>query len=177
MPAAAAPTPPSTSSATAPAANRQATAPLPLWGPGMYMKTALVPKGARAVRLSNGAGDGKSKDLLRKSLFRCGPSALACCAGKCSRIFSASHPAGFDPHHPARLRKRLWSPKGARAVNLSCGAGDGNRTRVISLEGWGSTIELRPQDMVGTTGFEPATSCSQSRRATKLRHVPKVLSS
>ena len=63
---------------------------------------------------------------------------------------------------------------------LTCGftgAGDGNRTRVISLEGWGSTIELRPQDMVGTTGFEPATSCSQSRRATKLRHVPKVLSS
>lgn len=33
------------------------------------------------------------------------------------------------------------------------------------------------RDMVGTTGFEPATSCSQSRRATKLRHVPKVLSS
>ena len=26
--------------------------------------------------------------------------------------------------------------------------------------------------MVGTTGFEPATSCSQSRRATRLRHVP-----
>ena len=25
-----------------------------------------------------------------------------------------------------------------------CGAGDGNRTRVISLEGWGSTIELLP---------------------------------
>ena len=24
------------------------------------------------------------------------------------------------------------------------GAGDGNRTRVISLEGWSSTIELRP---------------------------------
>ena len=62
-------------------------------------------------------------------------------------------------------------------LKLSFGAGDGNRTRVISLEGWGSTIELRPQDMVGTTGFEPATSCSQSRRATKLRHVPKVLSS
>ena len=32
---------------------------------------------------------------------------------------------------------------------LACkflGAGDGNRTRVISLEGWGSTIELRPQE-------------------------------
>jgi hypothetical protein len=25
------------------------------------------------------------------------------------------------------------------------GAGDGNRTRVASLEGWGSTIELRPR--------------------------------
>ena len=27
------------------------------------------------------------------------------------------------------------------------GAGDGNRTRMTSLEGWGSTIELRPQDL------------------------------
>ena len=69
------------------------------------------------------------------------------------------------------------SQKETKPLNQSYGAGDGNRTRVISLEGWGSTIELRPQDMVGTTGFEPATSCSQSRRATKLRHVPKVLSS
>ena len=33
------------------------------------------------------------------------------------------------------------------------------------------------KNMVGTTGFEPATSCSQSRRATKLRHVPKNLGS
>ena len=78
---------------------------------------------------------------------------------------------------PGTLMKMALVLKGIRAIHLSCGAGDGNRTRVISLEGWGSTIELRPQDMVGTTGFEPATSCSQSRRATKLRHVPKVLSS
>ena len=28
------------------------------------------------------------------------------------------------------------------------------------------------RDMVGTTGFEPAASCSQSTRATRLRHVP-----
>ena len=74
--------------------------------PGTYIKTALVPKGARAVKLSCGAGDGKSKDLLRKSLFRCGPSALACCAGKCSRIFLAPHPGGFDSRRPARKRKR-----------------------------------------------------------------------
>ncbi len=26
---------------------------------------------------------------------------------------------------------------------------------------------------VGTAGFEPAASCSQSRRATRLRHVPR----
>lgn len=64
----------------------------------------------------HGAGDGKSKDLLHKSLFRCGPSALACCAGKCSRIFSASHPGGFDPRHPTRLRKRLWSQKGSKPL-------------------------------------------------------------
>src|SRR5512137_1014553 len=28
--------------------------------------------------------------------------------------------------------------------------------------------------MVGATGFEPATSCSRSRRATKLRYAPSV---
>src|SRR5215470_16164385 len=27
--------------------------------------------------------------------------------------------------------------------------------------------------MVGATGFEPATSCSRSRRATKLRYAPR----
>ena len=45
-----------------------------------------------------------------------------------------------------------------------CGAGTGNRTRVSSLEGWCSTIELHPQ-MVGVTGIEPATSWSQTTRA------------
>ena len=30
-------------------------------------------------------------------------------------------------------------------------------------------------EMVGMTGFEPATSCSQSRRATKLRHIPTAI--
>ena len=30
--------------------------------------------------------------------------------------------------------------------HLRFGAGDGNRTHVTSLEGWGSTIELHPQD-------------------------------
>ena len=75
--------------------------------PRTLTKMAPVPKGTGAIHLSYGAGDGKSKDLHRKSLFRCGPSALACCAGKCSRIFSAPHPGVFDSRHPARKRKRL----------------------------------------------------------------------
>ncbi len=56
------------------------------------------------------------------------------------------------------------------------GAGDGCRTRVTSLEGWSSTVELHPQMgetvAVGEGGFEPPASCPQSRRATKLRHSP-----
>lgn len=42
-------------------------------------------------------------------------------------------------------------------VRVITGAGDGNRTRVISLEGWGSTIELRPRygrdDRIRTCGI------------------------
>ena len=39
---------------------------------------------------------------------------------------------------------------------ISYGAGDGNRTRVSSLEGWCSTIELHPQihlSAVSAIGF------------------------
>jgi hypothetical protein len=35
------------------------------------------------------------------------------------------------------------------------GAGDGNRTRVISLEGWGSTIELLPPGSSGCVSVTP----------------------
>jgi hypothetical protein len=31
--------------------------------------------------------------------------------------------------------------------------------------------------LVGTAGFEPATPCSQSRCAAKLRHVPLLMAS
>ena len=47
------------------------------------------------------------------------------------------------------------------------GAANGNRTRVVSLEGSHSTIELPPRTLyivVGVAGFEPAIFCSQSRR-------------
>src|SRR5438067_3373914 len=41
-------------------------------------------------------------------------------------------------------------------------------------------VELRAAEqaparkLVGARGFEPPTSCSQSRRATRLRHTPKI---
>ena len=55
------------------------------------------------------------------------------------------------------------------------GAGDGNRTHVTSLEGWSSTIELHPREIVvGAAGFEPATPCSQGRCSTKLSHAPQT---
>ena len=50
-------------------------------------------------------------------------------------------------------------------------AGDGNRTHVSSLEGWCSTIELHPQS-IGVTGFEPATSWSQTRRSSQAEPHP-----
>ena len=51
-------------------------------------------------------------------------------------------------------------------------AGDGNRTHVSSLEGWCSTIELHPH-IIGVTGFEPATSWSQTRRSSQAEPHPE----
>ena len=59
-------------------------------------------------------------------------------------------------------------------------AGDGNRTHVSSLEGWCSTIELHPHicarencfSQIGVTGFEPATSWSQTRRSSQAEPHP-----
>ena len=143
----------------------------------MYMKTALAPNGAKAVKTILRSGRREVQGFASQtlvSLRAIGPCVLR---WKMLTHFLSFAPCRVRFPSPGTLMKMALVPKGIRAIQLSYGAGDGNRTRVISLEGWGSTIELRPQDMVGTTGFEPATSCSQSRRATKLRHVPKVLSS
>ena len=56
---------------------------------------------------------------------------------------------------------------------ISNGAGNENRTRTNSLEGCSSTIKLYLQ-MVGKTGFEPATSWSQTKRSTKLSYFPNA---
>ena len=64
--------------------------------------------------------------------------------------------------------------EGRCSIQLSYGhmrAGDGNRTHVSSLEGWCSTIELHPH-VVGVTGFEPATSWSQTRRSSQAEPHP-----
>jgi hypothetical protein len=69
--------------------------------------------------------------------------------------------AGFDPETVSELGKhptrRYYSPvndTGRNQPNKNSkfvtelqkhGAGDGNRTRMTSLEGWSSTIELRPR--------------------------------
>ena len=47
---------------------------------------------------------------------------------------------------------------------FSTGAGDGNRTRMTSLEGWSSTIELRPQ--------RPRPGAAVTRQAYRLRRHP-----
>jgi hypothetical protein len=45
-----------------------------------------------------------------------------------------------------------------------CGAGDENRTRTTSLEGWGSTIELHPQRRVRRRGRQSHDAMTGERR-------------
>src|SRR5919106_3710599 len=81
----------------------------------------------------------------------------------------------------------LRSPLNGKFCELACPAGLEPTTP--SLEGWcsirlsyGQSRTCRPQArknearMVGVRGFEPPTSCSQSKRATRLRHTPKKAS-
>ena len=48
-----------------------------------------------------------------------------------------------------------------------------NRSDVSGSDGSG-LHQMPSGGKLGATGFEPATSCSQSRRATELRHAPMV---
>ena len=74
-------------------------------------------------------------------------------------------------YRPYSLTTSVYHIRTASENGQKNGAGEGNRTLVTSLEGWGSTIELHPH-MVGAAGFEPATPWSQARCATKLRYAP-----
>jgi hypothetical protein len=79
------------------------------------------------------------------------------------------------------LRRLLLCPTELRGPDGSPDprAGEGNRTPTTSLEGWSSAFELHPLSGrsiacgVGLAGFEPATPCSQSRCAAKLRYSPR----
>ena len=83
----------------------------------------------------------------------------------------------LTPHEPEGIRTpdpRLRRPLLYPAELQTQKAGDGNRTHVSSLEGWCSTIELHPHT-VGVTGFEPATSWSQTRRSSQAEPHPEGL--
>ena len=73
--------------------------------------------------------------------------------------------------YPAELQTLMKLTPCSSSLQLGCKkAGDGNRTHVSSLEGWCSTIELHPH--IGVTGFEPATSWSQTRRSSQTEPHP-----
>ena len=88
-----------------------------------------------------------------------------------------TEPEGIRTPDP-RLRRPLLYPAELQTHQ----AGDGNRTHVSSLEGWCSTIELHPHILlrtveglwktIGVTGFEPATSWSQTRRSSQAEPHP-----
>jgi hypothetical protein len=61
--------------------------------------------------------------------------------------------------------------KANTAILISC-----SRISVLSVLPYGQTQAeyLYFLFKIGMTGFEPAASCSQSRRATKLRYIPEI---
>ena len=60
------------------------------------------------------------------------------------RVFQMVPGEGVEPSHPfgRQILSLLRLPFRHPGMD---GAGEGNRTLVTSLEGWGSAIELRPQ--------------------------------
>jgi hypothetical protein len=68
------------------------------------------------------------------------------------------------PATPVRPERRTGASRGARRPEgrgVVRRAGDGNRTRVASLEDWGSTIELRPRGSFGHTTRVPREGAAE----------------
>ena len=66
------------------------------------------------------------------------------------------------------------SPPTKTQAKAEFGAGDGNRTRVNSLEGYRTTIVLHPL-VVARAGFEPAISGLKGRRPSPLDERARML--
>jgi hypothetical protein len=76
-------------------------------------------------------------------------------------------PADPGPHDP------LGISHSSADLGFLSGAGDGNRTRMASLEGWGSTIELRPRNRSGGASHLPA--CIAYRTGLACETAPRHL--
>ncbi len=99
--------------------------------------------------------------------------------GGCAEVPGASQrvsPRGRTPGTSSTLwRTRSRTLESTPTWAGTMGAGDGNRTRMTSLEGWGSAIELRPRDLPGAVGagrsspvayrFLPPARTGRSRQA------------
>ncbi len=74
--------------------------------------------------------------------------------------------ARWENPHPGRACRR--PNRSGQSLVLECEGGrrfDGSKSRI-------TTPRTHTGRMVGTTGFEPATSCSQSKCSTRLSYVP-----
>jgi hypothetical protein len=107
------------------------------------------------------------------------------CQARLAGFEPATH--GLEVRCSIQLSYRRTSPHGRRGARPGhhrrppTGAGDGVRTRDnqlgrLELYQLSYTRPLTPTaetgTVIGTRGFEPPTPCSQSRCATRLRHVP-----
>ena len=69
--------------------------------------------------------------------------------------------------------------RGFKTIGVLCGSGRSawpsasvKTRRPLPVTGSEQFGNRSAMDRIGATGFEPATSCSQSKRATKLRYAP-----
>ncbi len=87
------------------------------------------------------------------------------------------HPGGFEP--PAHgLEVRCSILLSYECIWCLYGAGEGNRTLATSLEGWGSTTELHPRNVMleRKTRFELAT-LALARRCSTTEPLPHIIHS
>ena len=77
-------------------------------------------------------------------------------------------------HRKARqegIEPPTWSLEGSRSIHLSYWRRFSTNALSFSWPAPSMSFASRP---IGAAGFEPATSCSQSRRDTGLRYAPRI---